>query len=447
MSVFETMPTRMKAERAFTQDLLNQNDLWRDRIADLFADSDDPFRNFTLPSDTVFEMRDDYRTLMERNLDKIGLAALGVGTAGAVGATGLAIGVPAALAGTAIGTVATTSTAIALISADMLVLGFMTALQKKLTEAQLASELLPQSRKEWAEFVKDLKDIKRVKDDDPQAELKRTIAGIPGDVRKHFDELTDTIFLRRDTPTHRRPLIPPKIRRKVKTRLRAKKEKLRDLATLGPMKRAFQQEKVTGIERRKLGRTIGKLQDIAKFRHTREAFRGRVQMEDPEDLRDIIVTASLARDTHPDANSRARVRNLMDKALSDGRTAQYSISATTRAIHEIREEDEFTGDGDQWITEQDRVVCPICRPLHNLRRVHRDADRNIIGGWEEEAPNGPGPPELGGSTHWGCRCYIAYDTRENLPVPFKDDIDTDRLSDEVMIQMLHDLRHPKPPPF
>lgn len=57
-----------------------------------------------------------------------------------------------------------------------------------------------------------------------------------------------------------------------------------------------------------------------------------------------------------------------------------------------------TRELDQWITEEDRKVCPICQPLHKKRRSV----------WTLKFPQGP-------PAHVRCRCYIRYAKENSTP--------------------------------
>jgi len=83
------------------------------------------------------------------------------------------------------------------------------------------------------------------------------------------------------------------------------------------------------------------------------------------------------------------------------------ILAVTSSTKQEKIESEFLAPKSPkitWLiyqTEKDHRVCPICAPNDGL--VFRPDDPTLIR---------IGPPELGGDTHYGCRCHYDFITQE-----------------------------------
>ncbi|MGC1272369.1 MAG: hypothetical protein WBC44_01585 [Planctomycetaceae bacterium] len=93
--------------------------------------------------------------------------------------------------------------------------------------------------------------------------------------------------------------------------------------------------------------------------------------------------------------SKADAEQAADEVFAPSRDESIGITETTQATSAggewaTKDADKASPE-DQWITEADGKVCPVCQPLHEQPRAV----------WEGKFPDGP-------PGHPRCRCWIEY---------------------------------------
>jgi len=115
----------------------------------------------------------------------------------------------------------------------------------------------------------------------------------------------------------------------------------------------------------------------------------------------------------------------LEPLFGKARAERIAVTEVTRAYAEGNQQAwRATGlvTANKWQTGRDDIVCPFCRPLHNV----------IVPLGEGFTPDGPGLGPTSPPLHVGCRCYL-------LPVT-----DTKALGDQIDRILYDEGYHARP---
>jgi len=95
------------------------------------------------------------------------------------------------------------------------------------------------------------------------------------------------------------------------------------------------------------------------------------------------------------AAGEVQITELIESVLGDNRADVVAVTETTVAVSAGGEAGMgslgLRADQDIWLTQNDERVCPICQPLHRVRRSE----------WSRHVWSGP-------PAHARCRCHVVY---------------------------------------